>query len=165
MHCVSNTDFLVLHVTKCRIHNLFIIVISKRFPNPAYQHVQESKLPRKEFDAILLEAVAEGLSSMGESSKKAVYFHIEKSFNIRREEIPSRVDDFARAIENIFGLGAHFLEILIMKRLHERIRGGFRWSESSDFTFSEYIIVAKRNFTEKENQEEPFQCKLMGQQI
>ena len=140
------------------------MVIQERVPDSACQYVQESALTRKEFDTILLEAVDEGLSSMGESSKKAVYFHIEKSFNIRREEIPSRIEDFARAIESIFGLGAHFLEILIMKRLHERIRGGFRLPESSDFTFAEYIIVAKRNFTEKENQEEPVQCKLMETQ-
>ena len=101
---------------------------------------------------------------MGESSKKAVYFHIEKSFSIKKEEIPRRIEDFARAIESIFGLGAHFLEIIIMKRLNQRIRSGFNWSESSDFTFAEYIVAAERNFMERENPEEPVQSNLVETQ-
>lgn len=101
---------------------------------------------------------------MGESSRQAIYFHLEKSFNIKRDEIPYRIEDFARAIESIFGLGANFLEILIMKRLHERIGGGFRWSESSDFTFVEYTAVAKRSFTDRENPEKPVQCEQMEAQ-
>jgi len=121
-------------------------------------------LPRNEFNKLLLEAVDEGLYSMGESSKLAVYFHIEKNFNIRRDEIPCRIEDFARAMESIFGLGAHFLEILIMKRLHERIGGGFSWPESSDFTFAEYIAVAKRSFVEKESEGAPVQCEPMEAQ-
>jgi len=151
-------------VTKSRIHNSFIIVILKRFPDSACQHVQESALPRKEFDKLLLKAIDEGLSSMGESSKHAVYFHIEKSFNIRRDEIPCKIEDFARAIESIFGLGAHFLEIIIMKQLHERIGGGFRWPESSDFTFAEYLAAAKRDFTEKDDHEDPVQYEPMEAQ-
>jgi len=56
-------------------------------------------LPRSEFNRLLLEAVDEGLSSMGESSRQAVYFHIEKNSNIRRHEIPCRIEDFDTAIE------------------------------------------------------------------
>ena len=151
----------VIYATKSRIHNLLITVTSKRLPISSCQHVQESALPRKKFDKLLLKAIDEGLSSMGESSKHAVYFHIEKSFNIRRDEIPCRIEDFAKAIEGIFGLGAHFVEIVIMKRLHERIGGGFKWPESSDFTFVEYLAAAKRDFTQKNNHEDPVQYESM----
>lgn len=107
-------------------------------------------MSKRDFEKLLLEAVDEGLSSLGETSKEAIYFHLEKSFNIKKKEIPHKIEAFAKGIEKIFGLGANFLEILIMKRLHEKIGGAFEWHESIDFAFSEYVAVAKRNFL-KEN--------------
>jgi hypothetical protein len=77
-------------------------------------------LPKFNFEELLLESVDEGLSALGESSKQAIYFHIEKGFNIKKNEIPGNIADFDRAIEKIFGLGASFLETLILKRLIEK---------------------------------------------
>ena len=109
-------------------------------------------MPKKCFDKLLLEAVDEGLSSLGESSKQAIYFHLAKSFNVRRSNIPSEIETFAKAIEKIFGLGANFLEVLIMKRLHEKTGGVFDWNESEKFVFAEYVMAAKKNFEERQKQ-------------
>jgi hypothetical protein len=106
-------------------------------------------LSKMDFDRLLLEAIDEGLSTLGESSKQAIYFHLEKGFNIRKEEIPDEIEVFARAVEKIFGFGANFLEILIMKRLYEKLGRGFRWHKREDFTFVEYIATARRSFLEK----------------
>jgi len=103
-------------------------------------------LSRKDFDKLLLEAVDEGLSSVGESSKQAIYFHLEKSFSIKREEIPCKIEVFEHSIERIFGLGADFLEVLIMKRIHEKVGGRFKWRRSQDFTFAEYVAAARRSY-------------------
>ena len=108
-------------------------------------------MPKRDFERILLEAVDEGLSSLGESSKVAVYFHLQKDFNVRREEIPCNVGAFVDAMEKIFGQGASFLEILIMKRLHQKVRGASRLRESEDFTFTEYIASTKRNLLRKDD--------------
>jgi hypothetical protein len=105
-------------------------------------------LVEKEFDELLLEAVDEGLSVLGESSKQAIYFHLAISFNIKKEEIPEKIEIFADAIEKIFGLGAKFLEISIMKRLFEKLGRSFKWRRREDFTFIEYIAAAKRSFLE-----------------
>jgi len=107
-------------------------------------------LPKRPFEKILLEAVDEGLSTLGESPKQAVYFHLEKSFKIRKREIPYRIDDFAHSLDKIFGQGADFLEILIMKRLHEKIGGVVRWPDSTEFTFVGYVATAKRSFLRRE---------------
>jgi len=104
---------------------------------------------KRSFEKLLLEAVDEGLSSLGMSSKQAIYFHLEKSFNIKKKEVPYKNKAFAKAIEKIFGLGANFLEILIMKRLYEKIGGVFEWDASIDFAFAEYVAAAKRSFLEK----------------
>ena len=104
---------------------------------------------RTDFEKLMLEAIDEGLSSLGESSKQAIYFHLEKTFNLRREEIPDRVSAFSQAIENIFGAGAGCLEILIMKRLYEKVGGILRWDKKKGFSFVEYVTIAKRSFREK----------------
>ena len=104
---------------------------------------------RTDFEKLVLEAIDEGLSSLGESSKQAIYFHLEKTFDIRREEIPDRMSAFSQAIENIFGAGAGCLEILIMQRLYEKVGGVLRWDKSKGFSFVEYVTIAKRSFQEK----------------
>ncbi len=106
-------------------------------------------MPGRDFEKILLEAVDEGLSSLGESSKLAVYFHLQENFNVKKEEIPCNVEAFADAMERIFGQGANFLEILIMKRLHEKIQGASKLEDSADFTFTEYVASARRDLLQK----------------
>lgn len=111
-------------------------------------------MSKQEFDEILLEAVDEVLSSLGQSSKQAIYFHLENSFHIKKQEIPDKIDAFASAIEEVFGLGANFLEISIMRQLHRKIGGSLEWPEYKDLTFVEYVAVAKRSFLQKEETEE-----------
>ena len=103
----------------------------------------------QDFNRRLLEAIDEGLSTLGESSKQAIYFHLEISFHVKKADIPRKIEEFAAAIEKIFGLGANFLEILIMRRLYEKVNGSFEWNEAKDLTFTEYVAAAKRSFLEK----------------
>lgn len=97
-------------------------------------------MSKRDFERILLEAVDEGLSSLGQSSRRAIYFHLEESFKVKKKEIPYKIEVFADAIEKIFGVGADFLEILIMKRLHEKI-GELRLksAEKESSGFSDHI--------------------------
>ena len=122
-------------------------------------------MSREDFDKLLLEAVDEGLSSMGESSKQAIYFHLERGFNIKRQEIPCKIKAFEQSIEKIFGLGANFLEALIMKRIHEKTGRHSKQHRSRDFTFTEYVVTARRGFLArketKETAEEMVQCDQM----
>jgi hypothetical protein len=110
-------------------------------------------LPKQDFDKFLLEAVDEGLSSLGESSKQAIYFHLEERFNVKKKEIPYKIEAFAEGIEKIFGLGANFLKILIMKQLHKKVGQSLKWPESQDLTFIEYVVAAKRSFLWKKKAE------------
>lgn len=107
-------------------------------------------MPKRDFEKILREAVDEGLSSLGHSSKQAIYFHLKTGFNLKKQEIPYKIEDFAYGIEKIFGLGANFLEILIMKRIHEKVGLTVQLYQSGDFAFLEYVAAAKQSFLEKE---------------
>jgi len=106
-------------------------------------------LPHNDFEKLLQEAVDEGLSSLGESAKQAIYYHLERMFSIKKEEIPCNVEAFAEGMEKIFGQGADFLEILIMKRLYEKTGLRMKGRNSEDLEFAEYVVMAKRGFREK----------------
>jgi hypothetical protein len=96
-----------------------------------------------DFEKLLLEAVDEGLASIGESPTQAIYFHLEKSFKIKKQETPHKTEAFTLAVEKIFGIGANFLEALILKRLYEKT--GLKGKEDSfkDFTFAEIVVAVK----------------------
>lgn len=103
-------------------------------------------MANKAFEKLLLEAVDEALASLGDSAKQSIYFHLENKFEIERDEIPQRVEDFAEGLEKIFGVGAQFLEILIMKELYERVGRPLEWRRSKRLMFTEYVSAAKRSF-------------------
>jgi hypothetical protein len=121
------------------------------------------KSPTKSFEQILLEAIDDALSSLGENIKTAIYFHVEKDFNVKRHEIPKRLTDFSGALERIFGIGARHLEILFMKSLHEKIRitcqlPEYEWPLSKwiipELTFQEYVRLMQQKFeSQKSNVE------------
>jgi hypothetical protein len=73
------------------------------------------------FSEALSGAIDETFSSLSESVREAIFFHPEKTFGIRRSEIPYKIDDFSDALERIFGLGARHLEILFIKNLHAKV--------------------------------------------
>lgn len=108
------------------------------------------KAKQRDFDSLLMESIDEALTSLGESAKQSIYYHLEDKFKISKEEIPKRIEDFANGIEKIFGLGAHFIEILIMKRLYEKIGKPLEWNEDKEFIFVNYVEAARHGFA-KEN--------------
>jgi len=106
-------------------------------------------LSKRSFEKLLLEAVDDGLSSLGDSAKYAIYFHLEKTFNINRRNIPSKIEEFADAIEKIFGFGAKPIEVLIMRRLYEKVGGVVEYPEHKELVFAEYVAAARQSFLKK----------------
>jgi len=94
-------------------------------------------LPQNNLRKILLEAVEEGLSSLGDSPKQAIFFHLETSFEISKDNIPTNLTEFSKALEKIFGPGSLYLEKLIVKRLYEKL--GLEFQEAENWDFLKYI--------------------------
>jgi hypothetical protein len=117
-----------------------------------FTHIEVQILPTKSrnFDKLLLDAIDEALGSLGESVKQSIYFHIENKF-VARNEIPSHIKEFQGGLEKIFGVGAQFIEILIMKNLHAKIGLTLAVEKSDQFEFVDYVNAAKQSFL-KENQ-------------
>jgi len=104
-------------------------------------------LPQNHFSKILLSAVEESLSSLGDSPKQAILFHLESSFKIKKEKIPANLTEFAKALEGIFGPGASYLEKLIVKRLHEKL--GLRFEDTASLNFLECVENVKKRLVLK----------------
>ena len=104
-------------------------------------------MTQNDFNEILLSAVDEGLRSLGGSSKQAILFRLETSFELKEESIPSNLTEFNKALESIFGPGADYLEKIIMNRLQEKLGLGFE--EGAGAGFVEYVETARSRATPK----------------
>jgi hypothetical protein len=104
-------------------------------------------LTQDDFDKILLSAVEEGLCLLGDSSKQTIILHLETSFQLKEENIPSNLTGFKKALEEIFGPGATHLEEIIVKRLHEKL--GLRFQEAKNTDFLEYVEIAENRIIQK----------------
>jgi hypothetical protein len=118
-------------------------------PNtPCILQLREKKKKSCEgsFDAIIIEAVDEIFSSIGHSCKQDIYFQLENTFKIKKQEIPLRIEDFANAIEQIFGIGAKFIEMKIIEVLHKKTQGFMYFPKKKDLMFTEYVASLRRFF-------------------
>jgi hypothetical protein len=88
-----------------------------------------------DFNLLLLDSIDEALLSLGESARQAIYFHIEKNFQI--------------ALEKIFGVGARYIEILIMRNLCGRVGRSLELGKNEQLEFIKYVAAAKQGFNEK----------------
>ena len=106
-------------------------------------------LTERAFQKLLLEAVDSTLSSLGDSARQSVYFHLEKKFDISRDEIPSRIEDFDHGLEQIFGVGTRFLEVLMMKKLYEEMGSKgkiLQLDQRKEFKFVDYVRAAQLTY-------------------
>jgi len=89
-------------------------------------------------------------ASLGDSAKQTIYFHLETTFDIKKGDIPHRIEEFDAAMEKTFGLGFKFLEILIMKHLYEKVGQMFRYKPKGNsrahLVLTDYVKSARRRF-------------------
>jgi hypothetical protein len=102
-------------------------------------HEKKQKTCKTSFEATLIEAVDESFSSLGHSCKQAIYFQLENTFKITKQEIPFKIEEFANSIEQIFGIGARLIELKIIEALHEKIHDFTYFPEKEELVFTEYI--------------------------
>ncbi len=112
-----------------------------------------------DFNSILLDAMDEALLVYGEETKKAFYDYFKKTLNIAKREIPNRMGEFLRGLEDLLGAGARSLEILVMMKLHTKI--GVVWEYKApnkymvpELTFEEYLDFARNYFEDADRYED-----------
>jgi len=106
-------------------------------------------MKKMDFEKTLLKAVDHALLSLGESPRRAIYYHLDKSFKLQREEIPEDTDEFSQALNSIFGPGAEVIKRIIVKNLYSKLNLDFE--ERTRFEFVDYISLA-RELSKREQQ-------------
>ena len=111
----------------------------------------------RDFGVVLLEAIDEALLALGESVKTSIYFKLNNTFNIKKQEIPEKVDVLSDALEQVFGLGARHLEIMFMKCLYTKMGPVcelyVREWISLEMTFKEYVHLMRQIYEKTKNRE------------
>ncbi len=74
-----------------------------------------------EFNEIVADSIDEVFASLGENAKSSIYFHLETKFNLSKEDIPNRLDEFDTALDEIFGNAGNHLEKMIIDKLREKV--------------------------------------------
>jgi len=90
----------------------------------------------------LLDAIDEGmLLLLGENSRKAVYYHLEKDYSLERNEIPKKPEAFADGLKKIFGAGSAVIEKFVLVSFYSKL--GLKFEEKKRYDFTDYIKNAK----------------------
>jgi hypothetical protein len=87
-------------------------------------------------------AVDKAMLLLGESGKQATYYHIEKTFRLKRNTWHKNPEDFAEAVEQIFGLGAQLLLKAMAKELYADL--GLKLQETKQTSFAYLVRKAER---------------------
>jgi hypothetical protein len=106
--------------------------------------MSSSKLS-KEFNQLILEAIDESLSILGdEPVKSAFYYHLKKRASIKRDDIPERLETFHEVLTELFCNGSVILERRISKKLYERL--GLELPANNGWTFARYVREARGKY-------------------
>jgi hypothetical protein len=93
-------------------------------------------------EKILLEAVDEGLLVPGEIVRTAIYERLERSYQVKRGEIPEKLETFQLALEDLLCKSAKVMERLIARSLYRRLKLNF--TQHDGWTLVDYVNHAKK---------------------
>ena len=84
----------------------------------------------------ILRCIDDGLQTLGDSGKKAIYYYLKKNFRLKREQIPKKPEKFCRGLILMFGEeGADIIENWII----EKLKMSFNLKQRSKITFANAI--------------------------
>ena len=90
----------------------------------------------------LLDAIDFGLLAPGEIVRATIYERIERSYQVRREEIPDNLDTFHKALQELLGKSAEVVRRLIAKNLYNRL--DLKFTKHENWTLADYVRYAKK---------------------
>ena len=87
-------------------------------------------------------AVDEALLVPGEIVRTATYERIERSYQLRREEIPDHLETFHRALQDLLGAGGKVMGKMIPNNLYSILESKF--PEHEGWTLLDYVNYARK---------------------
>ncbi|MGO8805025.1 MAG: hypothetical protein ACLQO7_00260 [Candidatus Bathyarchaeia archaeon] len=105
----------------------------------SYSFLTLNEEPETIFKNAVAHAIDDVLSDLGNINKQAIYRHLKNNYGINENEIPYKIEDFASAIEQIFGSVAKLIEIKIIERLHAKYEDFSYTPEKGELNFVEFV--------------------------
>jgi hypothetical protein len=102
---------------------------------------EESVGGSREFSKLLLEAVDRALLVLGEAARLAIYDCVEGSYQIRREEIPEKLEALHGALTDLLGRGGNMVERVAAENLYRSLHLAFE--PNDDWALVDYVNHAK----------------------
>jgi PAS domain S-box-containing protein len=100
---------------------------------------------RRSFDNKLLTVLDDVLKGVfGEETAKTILRHIEKNKSLRREDIPSRIDDFSLGLAELLGQGGRVLENQVINLLCSTL--GMEYAGKKETEFAEGLRRVRDKF-------------------
>jgi hypothetical protein len=90
----------------------------------------------------LFQSLDEALLIPGDIVRTAIYECLERKYQLKREEIPERVEAFNSALRELLRASSPVMERLIAKSLYSRL--GLNFTRHDDWTLVDYVKYAKR---------------------
>jgi len=74
-------------------------------------------------EKLYMDAITEELNNIfGEEAAKIIFNYIESSLKIPRNQIPNKIENFNKVLDEILGRGVTIIEHSILKNLHEKVK-------------------------------------------
>ncbi len=111
---------------------------------PIINITEEKEKSELSFEGAVTESIDEVFTSFGENVKQAMYNYFENKYGMGKQQIPSMIEDFANAIESIFGDSSKLVELKIIEKLQSKIKGFTYKSKSAEMFFTEYLAALQK---------------------
>ena len=112
--------------------------LSRAIPPPQAQPPTESA----SVEGALLDAIDNGLLGLGEVVRDTIYDRFDRKYQLKREEIPEKLDIFHKALQGMLGAGATVIETQIAKIFDKKLN--LEFTENINWTIVDYFDSAKR---------------------
>lgn len=101
------------------------------------------------FREVLLSEINKGMADIfGEETAKAVYYHLDKNYSLKLEDIPKKPKIFSKALKNMFGkVGAKVIEVSLIKNLSSKFN--LKYQKQGSVKFSDYMNELVHNVVEE----------------
>ncbi len=96
----------------------------------------------RDFEEVLLEAIEEALELFGSSVKEVVLFYCQTRHGVAREELPRRLAELVKCLEEIFSYAAVIIEHQVASNLYSKL--GLRFAPRRNWRLLDYVEEAKR---------------------
>lgn len=88
----------------------------------------------------ILQCIDDGLQTLGEGGKQAIYYYLEKNLGLKKEEIPKKPEVFCNGLNSIFGKeGTNLIDRWIV----EKLKRNFALKAQSKISLAEAIAKIK----------------------